>query len=254
MLQDCGMNKLFTVYLHISPSWKYYVGITSAKNVENRWGKNGNGYKTQYFKRAIDKYGWDKFIHIIVRNNLNKEDATNLEKLLIEQLKSNESTYGYNISNGGEATFLGFHHTEENKSKIAQRFAEEVDQYNLNGELIKSWKSMRDVERELNISASSIAKCCKGIYKTSKGFVWRYNKEAFTKFDLKKYSQKSRMLKVKQYNKDGVLLKIWDGISIAAKELNLGTSTISRCCKGQRKSYGGYVWRYENDSFNQYSY
>ena len=35
-------NKPFCVYLHTSPSNKYYVGITSAKNVENRWGKNGN--------------------------------------------------------------------------------------------------------------------------------------------------------------------------------------------------------------------
>lgn len=91
MLRDYGMNKLFTVYIHISHSWKYYVGLTSAKNVKNRWGQNGNGYKTQYFRRAIDKYGWENFIHIVVRNNLTQKDASNLEKLLIEQLKSNDS-------------------------------------------------------------------------------------------------------------------------------------------------------------------
>ena len=246
--------KNFKLYIHISPSCKYYVGITSLKNIEQRWGKEGNGYKTQYFKRAIDKYGWDNFIHIIVAENLSKNDACELEKLFINQLQSNLPEYGYNISDGGDCTMLGKHHSEESKQKISETFSEPVDQYNIDGKLIKSWNSMRDVARKINIDASSIAKCCKGIYKTSKGFVWRYKDEPFDKYTLNKNSKKTKMIKVKQYSKDGNLLKIWDGISIAASELNLSSSSISACCKGRkgRKSYGGYVWRYLEDDFNKF--
>ena len=248
------MNKKFKVYLHISPSAKYYVGITSLKDVKERWGKDGHGYNTQYFSRAIDKYGWNNFIHITVMSGLAKKEACELEKFLIEQLKSNDPKYGYNISNGGECTALGLHHSDDAKRKIAERFSEPVDQYDMNGLLIKSWNSMRNASRKLNVDSSSIAKCCKGIYKTSKGYVWRYHGVPFDKYTLKKYSQKKRMIEIKQFSIGGELIKVWSSLSLAADVLNLSTSSISACCKGEkgRKSYGGYVWRYMNDDFDKF--
>ena len=39
-------EKLFTVYLHKSPSNKYYVGITSSSLIK-RWHLDGSGYKSQ---------------------------------------------------------------------------------------------------------------------------------------------------------------------------------------------------------------
>ena len=249
-----GNNK-FKLYLHISPSWKYYVGITSLKTVEERWGSEGHGYNSQYFKRAIDKYGWNNFIHIIICKNLSKEDACELEKLFIEQLKSNIPQHGYNVSNGGECTMLGKHHSKEAKQKISDRFSEAVDQYSKNGSFIKSWKSMIDAEIGLNIDRSAIAKCCKGIYKTSKGFVWRYKGESFNKYNLNKKSQRINVIKVKQFSVDGKLIKVWDSISQVAQYLHVSTSSISRCCKGYkgRKTVGGFVWRYIEDPFDKYS-
>ena len=42
----------YTVYMHISPSGKRYIGITSVKP-KYRW-RNGKGYETQIFYRAIE--------------------------------------------------------------------------------------------------------------------------------------------------------------------------------------------------------
>ena len=45
---------MWTVYEHITPSGKRYIGITSQKP-EKRW-SNGRGYdKGSAFRRAIDK-------------------------------------------------------------------------------------------------------------------------------------------------------------------------------------------------------
>lgn len=255
MRLNYGMNRLFTVYIHISPSWKYYVGLTSAKNVTSRWGKNGNGYKTQYFNRAIEKYGWENFIHLIVRGNLIKKEASSLEKLLIEQLKSNESKYGYNISYGGECTTLGLHLTEESCKKISDRFSVPVDQYNKNGELIKTWNSMTEAEVEESFDRSAIAKCCKGAYKTSKEYVWRYAGESFNKYSIEKYQQPKRRIKVKQFSPNGNLIHIWDSISDAARYMNTNTSSITDCCRGKkgRKIVNGFIWRYLNDDFDKYN-
>ena len=95
------MEEKYTLYMHISPSTKYYIGITKL-DVDKRW-KNGNGYKTnKYFYRAIQKYGWDNFDHIIVKTGMTKEEA---EKMEIEEIRENHSLItenGYNIDMGGK--------------------------------------------------------------------------------------------------------------------------------------------------------
>lgn len=52
----------YTVYMHITPSGKMYIGITG-RNPLKRWGSNGSGYKGQAFSNAIKKYGWDNMEH-----------------------------------------------------------------------------------------------------------------------------------------------------------------------------------------------
>ena len=51
-----------------------------------------------------------------------------------------------------------------------------INQYDLQGEYIRSWKSAREIERELGINHGNITQCCKGnnSYKRVGGFVWRY--------------------------------------------------------------------------------
>ena len=141
--EDC-----WRVYMHIAPNNKRYIGITSHKNLTRRTGSNGWGYKTQtLFYRAIQKYGWNNFQHIVIAENLTCEDACKLEIELIKKYKSNNPEYGYNISVGGNGIrggsmqpvdrekiakasrerFLGKpsprkgkHITEEHKSRISQ--------------------------------------------------------------------------------------------------------------------------------------
>jgi hypothetical protein len=69
---------------------------------------------------------------------------------------------------------------------------------------------------------------------------------------------KKRSKKVKQYDKKGNLIKIYPSIKEAAKTFNRPNQDgkISQICKGKkgRKTFMGYVWRYENDSFDKYDY
>jgi len=54
-------------------------------------------------------------------------------------------------------------------------------------------------------------------------------------------------VKLNQYDKSGKFIKKWDGARIAERELNIDHSHIAKCCKGKKKTAGGYIWRYEND-------
>lgn len=42
-----GDNKKYVIYMHISPSRKRYIGITS-QIPEKRWHKDGSGYKDNH--------------------------------------------------------------------------------------------------------------------------------------------------------------------------------------------------------------
>ena len=108
-------NKQYTLYKHVTPSDKIYIGITSQKP-EERWNM-GEGYKTQkYFYNAIKKYGWNNIQHIIIKENLNYNDACKLEKEFIKKYKSNKYNYGYNISSGGSPSIKNslFSNNQEN--------------------------------------------------------------------------------------------------------------------------------------------
>ena len=144
------IDMAWSVYIHITPSNKYYVGITS-KEPCKRW-RNGFGYYSQkYFYNAIQKYGWDNIYHEIVASNLTKEEANNFEKLLIQKLKSNNREFGYNITIGGDGV-AGVKHTKE-------------------------WceQHSKDIQGENNPMYGK-TKCCQHKRKTVGGYIWEYKK------------------------------------------------------------------------------
>lgn len=49
-----------------------------------------------------------------------------------------------------------------------------IIQFDLNGNMIKEWRSIRDASRSLNVGRSGISRCLKGRYSQSSGFIWKY--------------------------------------------------------------------------------
>lgn len=199
------------MYVHISPSNKYYVGITKLKPHE-RWGKNGYGYRNQTFYRAIQKYGWKNFQHEIIAEHLTEDEAKKLEIILIDKLQSHISKNGYNVTLGGDGflgirksgennSFYGKHHTEETKKKLSE-IAKERHKNNPN--LYKGRRLTEERKKQIGIEHSkkilqfdqkmnfiaehpnslslekqgfrraSIREVCNGKRETYKGFIWKY--------------------------------------------------------------------------------
>ena len=92
------MDNCFYIYQHICPNGKVYIGQTG-RLPEDRW-CNGNGYRgSTIFYNAIKKYGWNNIKHIVLFENLSKEDADRIEIELIK--KYQEQGICYNIREGG---------------------------------------------------------------------------------------------------------------------------------------------------------
>ena len=50
---------------------------------------------------------------------------------------------------------------------------------------------------------------------------------------------------VLQFSKDGELIAEYSSIHEAERNTGLSASNICNCCKGERKSAGGYIWKYK---------
>lgn len=78
-------ERKWCVYIHINMiNNKVYIGQTG-QNPQERW-RNGLGYNRQpAMFGAIKKYGWEKFLHIVLQNNLTELEAKEEIKELQEQ-------------------------------------------------------------------------------------------------------------------------------------------------------------------------
>ena len=202
------MDRLFTIYRHVSPIDRVYVGITS-QDVETRWRHGDNYRNSTYFKRAIRKYGWKNFKHEILFTNVEEERAKRLEIELIRHYKG--LGISYNLTNGGDGT-NGYHHTNEYKQFKSQQM-----------------KEFFSTEKGKEI-------CAKG-GKTNLGK--KYNrKSGFTKGDY-------QVRTVCQYSLEGVLLNKFKSVSDASRKTGANNCQIGKCLRGKAITAKNFIWRYE---------
>lgn len=58
-------------------------------------------------------------------------------------------------------------------------------------------------------------------------------------------------VKVKQYDKQGNLIEIWDSITLAAESCGSTKQAISKCCNpnDRHKTAAGYIWKYADEEY-----
>lgn len=62
------------------------------------------------------------------------------------------------------------------KKGIKKNKLKKINQYNLDGKYIKTWKSFAEITRTLGIRDSNLWCCCNNITKTAGGYKWKYAK------------------------------------------------------------------------------
>jgi len=50
-----------------------------------------------------------------------------------------------------------------------------IDQFDLNGNFIKTWNGLREAARGTNSLDGRICQVCKGVFKKHRGFIWKYH-------------------------------------------------------------------------------
>lgn len=219
-MKTTAINNQFIVYKHTFPNGKVYIGIT-CKSFNVRWRKNGSGYIQQKLVwNAIQKYGWNNIKHEILFTNLTLNEASEKEKELIKEYKSNNYKYGYNQSVGGDCSALGNHLKEETKKRIS--------------EANKGEKCFWYGKKLPNEMKNKISKSHKGLTAWNKG----KPKTETEKLKIFNSSPNKRRIICVQTQ------IIYESIGEASRKLNLDKTSISKCCKGINKTTKGLKFKY----------
>jgi hypothetical protein len=128
------------------------------------------------------------------------------------------------------------------KIGLGNNFTRKITQYDLNMNKIKSFTSIIEASKELNISKSNIMCVLLNNTKTAGGFTFKYIE------DLSFYEpiqiNKNIGRKVVQYDLDMNILGIHNSMSIAGKNLNIHKNNIWGVINNFRKTAGGFIFKY----------
>lgn len=251
------------IYTLSDSSGVRYIGQT--KRIKDRFyrhifdGKNfgGKNKRCSWVKSLLNK-GEKPIMEIIDEVDFN--EWVFWEKYWISQFK----TWGFNLVNdtdGGEGQY-GRIFSEETKLKMSLvkkgktpknidvfkkcNIKGEVVQYDLNGNKLNEFESSNYVKNILGVKNVHLVitkkRCSAG------GYIWRNKGDELTNEEILEIKNKRLSLDKKivlQFTKEGELIKEWCSVT----EVKKIYPHIMGVLSGDRKSAGGYLWKYKNNEF-----
>lgn len=249
-------EELYCVYMHINKiNGKRYIGQTK-QSVERRWGGNGCNYKyCPYFYRAIKKYGWNNFEHIIIQDNLTKEEANLLENLNIIAFNTINRDFGYNLTTGGEQPIYseeakqkmseshkGKHLSEETKKKMSesQKGNTRTKDYLVKHPEYRNY--LKKIRKEVG-SRPEVKE------KARKQMLELYKDNPDLKYSRTKKAHEVNKKSVLQYDLEGNFVREYEYIQ-ETKLFGFNPSCVGMCCNGQRKRHKQYIFVFKGGGYD----
>ncbi len=261
----------YCVYKHTAPNGKIYIGVTG-RDPEKRWGNNGSGYRTQVFYRAIQKYGWYNIKHEILFTNLSKDEASALERKLIDAYKSDNPNFGYNMESGGLAGKTVSLDSRKKMSKSAagrvspmlgkKHTKEALEKMSKNRSGISAWnKGKTGIYSEYSLYLmSKNAKrwnAGKHLSEETKAKIGIGNKGKIHSNEQNEYMRK--LLTGRKSSDEAIFNRakghmikvvcveteiVYESLKDAQIQTGIDKSSITKVCKGKRDTAGGLHWKY----------
>jgi hypothetical protein len=188
------------VYQHIRKDTNeiFYVGIGKKESRAYEYES-----RNTHWHNIVNKCEFE--VEILVRD-ISWEEAKKEEKRLILEYGRRDLKSGtlVNMTDGGDGKInaiasketklkmslakIGIKRSEEAIRKLKEARlgnylgelngkSKKVDQYSQSGEYIKTYDSINIASKELNIPNSNISETCRGVRKSAKGYIWKYNKK-----------------------------------------------------------------------------
>lgn len=145
-------------------------------------------------------------------------------------------------------------------SRIGSSLSMEVNQYDVHGNFIRSFKSLTLAAKAAGASATEISFACQGKMAKCRGYKWRYaNRDNFEQIASNEKMRADRIKKgrektiqknsipVVQFSLDGKAIKWFASASVAGRLTQITPTSINKAIRGVIKTAGGYIWRYASE-------
>jgi hypothetical protein len=216
----------YYIYKITHNNGKNYVGQTIDINGRFLYHKRKIINKNHYNFLLNQDCDIDNYVFSIIDIANSQVTADDLEKYYIEINNSFYKKGGFNLTPGGKGSIN--HRTKK------------VYLFNLKGEFIKKYPSIRCCARELNLDASNIHRNCHGEYSKYKGYIFSFTNT----IKPKKYNINSKMKKVSKYDDNGKYVESYGSIKEAALKNKIHHSaSLSNAIKNKTFCCG-YYWAY----------
>lgn len=166
----------------------FYVGSTCL-SFRRRWlrhlnqlltNKHPNPKLTEFYRN----HGVDSLSFEIVLSTEDNNESGKVEQELLSSIEDFSTVF--NVSRLVTRTRLGYEVGESTKQNLRNKFLGKprpewmakaygikVGQYTLSGELVNTFDSYTDAQKETGVFRTSISLCVKGYNKHSGGFIWK---------------------------------------------------------------------------------
>lgn len=181
----------------------FYVG----QGVPKRAYEDIKNRRNSSWEKTVNEAGG--FEVDILAEGLTRDESLQVESDYIQKYGTIKHGTGILVNerlSGTRGVESGYKHTEEKKEEIRKKtkegmlknnasekvskslkkyfsnsevrknlkFNSKVNQYDMEGNFIKTWSSMLEAERELKVWATNISSTCRGLYKSTGGYKWTY--------------------------------------------------------------------------------
>ena len=233
------------IYVLIDPrnDEKKYVGMSKdpykrlAEHIYDI--KREKTKKSNWIKKLINLNLKPKLEILIETSEL---DVEYWESHFIKKFKE-EGYILLNYDNNGIGTKGGVN--LETILEIKKQRCKKIKQYDLNGNLVNEFKSLREAEKITTINHGNISRCCNGIFKHTGGFIFKtddFNGE------IKKVDNPNGLKKVViEIDLTGNEIEVFNSISDAAKKTKIDAANISKVCNGILKKTNNRYFKFKEN-------
>jgi hypothetical protein len=205
------------------------------KRIKSRKRNIKTGYYSYEF--GYNKKNYSKYIHRLVAQYFLSTFDPSLTVNHIDGDKSNNDLSNLECLTVKDNVRHGF------KTGLFDAGLSPVDQYDLFGNFISSFKTITEASASTGIDIGKISACAMGKYSHTSRIQWRRLGESPPP-DISKTGKMHRT-KVRQLTLDGEEVKIHKNLKEAYEHINkTNNGLLSMVCKGMRKTAHGYKWEY----------
>jgi hypothetical protein len=155
------------IWLHSKHYPKYYISNKGRvwSNFVNRI-LTGCNYRDGYIRYDIANDGTTSHIygHVLVMLEFVSQRPDNL-------VIDHKDRDGKN-NNLNNLHYVTPSQNSKNKENVVKNLGKPIDQFDLSGNYIRSWESLKVAASTLGYTANCIGRCCNGYVKTYMGFIW----------------------------------------------------------------------------------